>query len=53
MRLLPKKTTFFDLFDIFLAGVLGTVLTQRFHLNQLSLPAVIGSGFLGMFIGAP
>ena len=44
--------TFFDLFDIFLAGVLGTVLTQRFHLNRLSLPAVIGSGFLGMFIGA-
>ena len=44
--------TFFDLFDIFLAGVLGTVLTQRFHLDRLSLPAVIGSGFLGMFIGA-
>src|SRR5205823_7202719 len=44
--------TFFDLFDIFLAGVLGTVLTERFHLNRLSLPAVIGSGFLGMFIGA-
>lgn len=44
--------TFFDLFDIFLAGVLGTVLTQRFHLNAVSLPGVIGSSFLGMFIGA-
>src|SRR5713226_2464748 len=44
--------TFFDLFDIFLAGVLGTVLTSRFHLSPLSLPAVIGSGFLGMFAGA-
>lgn len=44
--------TFFDLFDIFLAGVLATVLTQEFHLSRLALPAVIGSGFLGMAIGA-
>jgi MFS transporter, putative metabolite:H+ symporter len=44
--------TFFDLFDIFLAGVLGTVLTDRFHLSRVALPAVLGSGFLGMFIGA-
>jgi putative MFS transporter len=44
--------TFFDLFDIFLAGVLGTVLTDRFQLSRVALPAVLGSGFLGMFIGA-
>ena len=44
--------TFFDLFDIFLAGVLGTVLTDRFHLSRVALPPVLGSGFLGMFIGA-
>src|SRR5947209_5366712 len=44
--------TFFDLFDIFLAGVLSTVLTQQFHLHGASLPAVLASGFLGMFIGA-
>jgi MFS transporter, putative metabolite:H+ symporter len=44
--------TFFDLFDIFLAGVLGTVLTEQFHLSKLALPAVLGSGFLGMFVGA-
>jgi putative MFS transporter len=44
--------TFFDLFDIFLAGVLGTVLTDRFHLDRLSLPLVLASGFLGMFLGA-
>ena len=44
--------TFFDLFDIFLAGILGTVLTEQFHLSRLSLPAVIGSGFVGMFVGA-
>jgi len=44
--------TFFDLYDIFLAGVLGTVLTEQFHLSRVSLPAVIGSGFVGMFVGA-
>jgi MFS transporter, putative metabolite:H+ symporter len=44
--------TFFDLFDIFLAGVLGTVLIDRFHLDRVSLPLVLASGFLGMFLGA-
>lgn len=44
--------TFFDLFDIFLAGVLGTVLIERFHLNRVSLPLVLASGFLGMFLGS-
>jgi putative MFS transporter len=43
---------FFDLFDIFLAGVLGTVLTQRFQLDRLSLPLALASAFVGMFIGA-
>jgi putative MFS transporter len=42
----------FDLFDIFLAGVLGTVLTQKFALEQLWLPAALSSAFVGMFIGA-
>jgi putative MFS transporter len=44
--------SFFDLFDIFLAGVLGTVLTQQFQLDRVSLPAALGSAFVGMFIGA-
>ena len=44
--------TFFDLFDIFLAGVLGAVLTQQFALDRLSLPAALSSAFIGMFIGA-
>ena len=44
--------SFFDLFDIFLAGVLGTVLVQEFHLGRVALPAVIGSSFVGMFFGA-
>src|SRR5262245_27072355 len=44
--------SFFDLFDIFLAGVLGSVLTQEFRLSRLALPAVLGSSFIGMFVGA-
>jgi putative MFS transporter len=44
--------SFFDLFDIFLAGVLGTVLTQQFHLSRAALPSIIGSSFVGMFFGA-
>jgi putative MFS transporter len=44
--------SFFDLFDILLAGVLGTVLTQQFQLDRVSLPAAIGSAFVGMFFGA-
>lgn len=43
---------FFDLFDIFLAGVLGTVLTKHFMLSPLLLQSVLASGFLGMFFGA-
>lgn len=43
---------FFDLFDVFLAGILSTVLTASFGLSQQVLPLVLGSSFLGMFIGA-
>src|SRR5947209_17180905 len=43
---------FFDLFDVFLAGVLSTVLTASFGLTSQALPAVLGSSFLGMFFGA-
>src|SRR5262245_64883511 len=44
--------SFFDLFDIFLAGVLATVLTQQFQLSRAALPPIIGSSFIGMFFGA-
>jgi putative MFS transporter len=44
--------SFFDLFDIFLAGVLATVLTQEFHLTRAALPPIIASSFVGMFFGA-
>jgi putative MFS transporter len=44
--------SFFDLFDIFLAGVLGTVLTTQFQLDRAWLPAVMSSAFIGMFVGS-
>lgn len=44
--------TFFDLYDIFLAGVLGTVLSKQFHVSPAQLPLLLGSSFLGMFLGA-
>src|SRR6185503_613507 len=44
--------SFFDLFDIFLAGVLATVLPQQFQLTRAALPPIIGSSFVGMFFGA-
>jgi putative MFS transporter len=43
---------FFDLFDVFLAGVLGTVLTNSFGFSRATLPMVLGSSFLGSFFGA-
>jgi MFS transporter, putative metabolite:H+ symporter len=44
--------SFFDLFDIFLAGVLGTVLTAQFQLSRAWLPTVMSSAFIGMFFGS-
>ena len=43
---------FFDFFDVFLAGVIGTVLTTSFQLSSALLPVILGSSFLGMFFGA-
>ncbi|WP_067929431.1 MFS transporter [Alicyclobacillus shizuokensis] len=43
---------FFELFDVYLAGVLGTVLTEQFHVSRAVQPLLLGSAFLGMFIGA-
>ena len=43
---------FFDIFDVFLAGVLSSVLTRSFGLSQAILPIVLSASFLGMFIGA-
>jgi putative MFS transporter len=43
---------FFDLYDVFLAGVIGVVITSSFGLDKTMLPYVISASFAGMFIGA-
>jgi MFS transporter, putative metabolite:H+ symporter len=43
---------FFDIYDIFLAGTISTVLAKKFHVGSGVLPLLIGSSFLGMFLGA-
>jgi putative MFS transporter len=42
----------FDLYDIFLAGVLAAVLAVQWNLSTNGKALVIGSGFGGMFVGA-
>ncbi len=42
----------FDLYDIFLAGVLAAVLAVQWNLSTNGKALVIGSGFGGMFFGA-
>ncbi len=44
--------TFFDLYDIFLGGLLGAVLASVYHLNALQTALIISSSFFGMFFGA-
>jgi putative MFS transporter len=44
--------TFFDLYDIFLGGVLAAVLAEPWNLSTNGKAAVIGSAFAGMFFGA-
>jgi len=43
---------FFDLYEIFLGGVLAAALAQPWHLGHTAQSWVIASGFLGMFAGA-
>jgi len=43
---------FFDLYEIFLGGVLGAVLTDEWGLGATGKAFVVSSGFIGMFIGA-
>ena len=44
--------TFFDLYEVFLGGVLAPVLAKEFELGTLGKSMVIAAGFAGMFIGA-
>ncbi|GER67079.1 MFS transporter [Weizmannia acidilactici] len=43
---------FFEFFELFLAGVLSSVLGEEFHVSASLMPLLLGSSFLGMFIGA-
>ncbi|WP_310728778.1 MFS transporter [Streptomyces sp. N2A] len=43
---------FFDLYEIFLGGVLAAVLAEQWHLGHTAKSWVIAAGFLGMFVGA-
>ncbi|MBA8794970.1 putative MFS transporter [Friedmanniella endophytica] len=44
--------SFFDLYEVFLGGVLAAVLAERWHLDATGKALVIGSAFAGMFVGA-
>lgn len=43
---------FYEYFEVFLGGVLATVLTPLWRLSTLEKAALIGSVFAGMFVGA-
>jgi putative MFS transporter len=43
---------FFDLYEVFLAGTLSTVLKQHFDVTGNNLKLVLSSAFVGAFIGA-
>src|SRR5690349_1092516 len=43
---------FFDLYEVFLAGILSTILTRNFHVTSTQLPWLLSSAFIGAFIGA-
>ncbi|GAA4909713.1 putative MFS transporter [Actinomycetospora succinea] len=44
--------SFFDLYEVFLGGVLAPILAKEFSLGSAGKAAVVASGFLGMFVGA-
>ncbi len=44
--------TFFDLYEVFLGGVLAPVLAKEWDLGTAGKSLVIAAGFAGMFIGA-
>ncbi|MGX1973388.1 MFS transporter [Streptomyces kronopolitis] len=52
LTLLVGVGAFFDLYELFLGGVLAAVLAGQWHLGHAAVSWVIASGFLGMFAGA-
>jgi putative MFS transporter len=43
---------FFDFYEVFLTGVLSSVLVEEFKLSKAALPPLLASTFVGMFVGA-
>jgi putative MFS transporter len=43
---------FFDFYEVFLTGVLSSVLVEEFDLTKAELPPLLASTFVGMFFGA-
>ncbi|MDQ0189378.1 MFS transporter [Alicyclobacillus cycloheptanicus] len=43
---------FFELYDVYLSGVLGSVISEQFHISGVTQSLLLGSSFLGMFLGA-
>ncbi|OAT69766.1 MFS transporter [Mycobacteroides immunogenum] len=43
---------FFDLYEVFLGGILAPVLAVQFHLDSFGKACVISAVFAGMFLGA-
>jgi putative MFS transporter len=43
---------FFEFYEVFLAGVLSSVLVSEFSLTKGQLPPLLASSFVGMFLGA-
>ena len=44
--------TFFDLYDLFLASTISTVLGKQFHLDAAAIKPLLASAFVGAFVGA-
>ncbi|MFJ8826916.1 MFS transporter [Streptomyces sp. NPDC102467] len=52
ITLLAGLATFFDLYEVFLGGVLGSVLTEQWQLDSDGKALLVGAPFFGMFAGA-
>ncbi|WP_410674131.1 MFS transporter [Amycolatopsis sp. cmx-4-68] len=44
--------TFFDSYEIFMSGILGSVLKKSWHLTSFSTSLLVGAPFFGMIFGA-
>jgi putative MFS transporter len=50
--LLVGLAAFFDSYEIYMSGVLGSVLAEPWHLTSFTKPLLVGAPFFGMVFGA-